>query len=110
MALYTRKCLPLAPKGCSPKASCGPRMFLRMVGAQIIPVEEVNRVDPQGLSFLNVNFPGRPCPVCVKSPGPVACLTRPRPHDVSNSPQTRPTGLSGRQLPKNHGLLSFINN
>jgi molybdopterin-guanine dinucleotide biosynthesis protein A len=32
-------------------------MLLKAVGAQLMPREEVQALDPEGLSFMNVNFP-----------------------------------------------------
>jgi hypothetical protein len=34
-----------------------PRKLLEVVKARIIPLDRVKAVDPEGLSFLNVNFP-----------------------------------------------------
>jgi Molybdopterin-guanine dinucleotide biosynthesis protein A len=56
MAQYSRKCLPAAQRMLE-QGELRPRIFLPMVGARIIPQEEVNRADPGGLSFLNVNYP-----------------------------------------------------
>jgi molybdopterin-guanine dinucleotide biosynthesis protein A len=56
LAYYHRKCLPAALRLLE-KGELRTRMLLKAVGAGYIPREEVLKVDPDELSFLNVNYP-----------------------------------------------------
>ncbi len=56
LAYYSRQCLPAALR-LFDSGEQRPRMLLGAVGAQVLPAEEVALLDPQGLSFLNVNLP-----------------------------------------------------
>ncbi len=56
MAYYHRSCLPAALRLLR-SGDRRPRMLLKAVGANMIPVEEVARVDPEGISLFNVNYP-----------------------------------------------------
>ncbi len=56
LAYYHRLCLPAALRLLE-KGELKTRMLLEAVGASYIPLEEVHRVDPEELSFINVNYP-----------------------------------------------------
>lgn len=56
LAYYGRDCLPAILRLLE-QGEWRPRMLLKAVGATLMPREEVVRYDPEGLSFLNVNFP-----------------------------------------------------
>jgi molybdopterin-guanine dinucleotide biosynthesis protein A len=56
LAYYGRDCLPAILRLIE-EGDRRPRMLLKAVGAQLMPREEVQALDPEGLSFMNVNFP-----------------------------------------------------
>lgn len=56
LAYYHRKCLPAAMRLLE-EGELRTRMLLKAVGASYISREEVLKVDPDELSFLNVNYP-----------------------------------------------------
>jgi molybdopterin-guanine dinucleotide biosynthesis protein A len=56
LAYYSRDCLPAILRLLE-QGDRRPRMLLKAVGAQLMPREEVLAHDPEGLSFMNVNFP-----------------------------------------------------
>jgi molybdopterin-guanine dinucleotide biosynthesis protein A len=56
LAYYHRLCLPAAMRQLE-KGELRIRFLLKAVGASYIPLEEVHKVDPEELSFLNVNYP-----------------------------------------------------
>ncbi|MBU4276228.1 MAG: molybdenum cofactor guanylyltransferase [Proteobacteria bacterium] len=56
MAWYSRECLPCAQKLVQ-DGERRPHRLLRQVGAYTMSREEVALVDPDDLSFINVNFP-----------------------------------------------------
>ena len=56
LAYYHRKCLPAALR-LMEQGEFRARMLLKAVGANYIPREQVLKVDPEELSFLNVNYP-----------------------------------------------------
>jgi molybdopterin-guanine dinucleotide biosynthesis protein A len=56
LAYYSRDCLPAIMRLLE-QGDRRPRMLLKAVGAELMPREEVLAHDPEGLSFMNVNFP-----------------------------------------------------
>jgi molybdopterin-guanine dinucleotide biosynthesis protein A len=56
LAYYSRDCLP-AILHLLEQGEQRPRMLLKAVGAALMSREEVLAHDPEGLSFINVNFP-----------------------------------------------------
>jgi molybdopterin-guanine dinucleotide biosynthesis protein A len=56
LAYYHRKCLPAAMRLLR-EGERKTRLLLEAVGARYIPLEEVLKVDPDQLSFFNVNYP-----------------------------------------------------
>lgn len=56
LAYYHRKCLPAALRLLE-EGERKTRLLLEAVGARYIPLEEVLKVDPEQLSFFNVNYP-----------------------------------------------------
>jgi molybdopterin-guanine dinucleotide biosynthesis protein A len=56
LAYYSRQCLPAILRLVE-KGERRPRILLKAVGAQYLEAHEVAQLDPQGYSFLNINFP-----------------------------------------------------
>lgn len=56
LAYYHRRCLPAAMRLLE-KGELRIRFLLQAVGANYIPLEEVHKIDPEEISFLNVNYP-----------------------------------------------------
>lgn len=56
LAYYQRGCLPAALRLLE-QGELRTRMLLKAVGAGYIPHEDVLKVDPEELSFINVNYP-----------------------------------------------------
>jgi molybdopterin-guanine dinucleotide biosynthesis protein A len=56
MAYYHRKCLPAAMR-LFEEGELRTRKLLQLVGARYIPMERVHELDPEELSFINVNYP-----------------------------------------------------
>lgn len=56
LAYYHRTCLPAAMRLLE-KGELRIRFLLQAVGANYIPLEEVHKIDPEELSFINVNYP-----------------------------------------------------
>ncbi|MGD8563877.1 MAG: molybdenum cofactor guanylyltransferase [Desulfarculaceae bacterium] len=56
LAWYHSSCLPPALRLIEANDR-RPRKLLEVVKARIIPLDQVHAIDPEGLSFLNVNFP-----------------------------------------------------
>ncbi len=56
LAYYSRDCLPAALRLLK-QGDRRPRMLLPAVGASLLSREEVARLDPQDMSFFNVNYP-----------------------------------------------------
>jgi len=56
LAYYHRKCLPAALRLLE-QGELRTRLLLKAVGARYIPLEDVRQVDPEELSFINVNYP-----------------------------------------------------
>jgi molybdopterin-guanine dinucleotide biosynthesis protein A len=56
LAFYHRSCLPHALRLLE-QGERRPRIFLKLVKAELISWQEVQTLDPEGAVFLNVNFP-----------------------------------------------------
>lgn len=56
LAYYSRACLPAALRLVE-QGERRPRMLLKAVGASYLEAAQVAELDPEGLSFLNVNYP-----------------------------------------------------
>ncbi len=56
VAWYSRKCLPLA-QSLLARGERRSRSLLEASGATFLEWEQVRQVDPEGLSFMNVNYP-----------------------------------------------------
>lgn len=56
LAYYSRLCLPAARRLMA-RGESRPRMLLKAVGADFLAPQELAQVDPEGHSFLNVNYP-----------------------------------------------------